>query len=213
MAPSYKLIYFNFTGRGEPIRMLLTYGGIPFEDIRFEVDEWPKIKPTTPLGQVPILEIDGKSYTQTIPLCRYLGRLLKIDGKDMVEDLAIESAVEMIWDMLKTAYESKFEPQEERQKQLLDKLHGQMTVLLAKLEEDTKKNGYIAINRISWADLIFLCGYEDLENILAGENTFVKYPNLLKLKKKLLENKNIREYLQKRPANPLMTAYSLKNDL
>lgn len=46
MAPSYKLLYFNFTGRGEPLRLLLAYGGIPFEDNRFEWDDWPKIKPS-----------------------------------------------------------------------------------------------------------------------------------------------------------------------
>lgn len=56
----------------------------------------------TPLGQLPVLEIDGKGYTQTLPLCRYLGRLLKLDGKDMLEDLAIDSAVEMTWDMLRS---------------------------------------------------------------------------------------------------------------
>lgn len=46
MAPSYKVIHFNFNGRGEPIRMLLTWGGIPFEDNRIEWADWPKIKPS-----------------------------------------------------------------------------------------------------------------------------------------------------------------------
>lgn len=59
------------------------------------------------------------------------------------------------------AYESKFEPQEERQKQLLDKLHGQMTVLLAKLEEDTKKNGYIAINRVGNNNNLYFILFND----------------------------------------------------
>ncbi|CAH1101304.1 unnamed protein product [Psylliodes chrysocephalus] len=213
MAPSYKLLYFNFTGRGEPLRLLLAYGGIPFEDNRFEWDDWPKIKPTTPIGQVPVLEIDGVKYTQTTPLCRYLARVLKLDGKDMLEDLAIETAVEMLWDILKTAYERKFEPEEERKKQILDKLHGQMTVLLGKLDEDTKKNGYIALNRITWADLIFLCVYEDLQNFLAGEDPFKKYPNLENLKNKLLKNKNLQEYLLKRPSNTVNTAYDLKSDI
>ncbi|CAH1101306.1 unnamed protein product [Psylliodes chrysocephalus] len=168
----------------------------------------------TPLGQVPILEIDGKRYTQTMPICRYLGRLLKIDGKDMLEDMAIDSAVEIIWDILKIAYERAMGGgNEEKKKQLLDKLHEQMPVLLGKFEEDTKKNGFIATNKLSWADLVFLCGYEDMENLLAGENPFAKYPHLQKLKNKLLENKNIKEYLLKRPTNTMMTAYNLKNDL
>jgi hypothetical protein len=44
MAPTYKLIYFNSKALGEPIRFLLSYGGIEFEDYRFQSEEWPQIK-------------------------------------------------------------------------------------------------------------------------------------------------------------------------
>lgn len=43
---SYKLTYFNFTGLGEPIRFLLSYLNIDFEDVRFEREQWPTIKPS-----------------------------------------------------------------------------------------------------------------------------------------------------------------------
>lgn len=39
-----KLHYFNITGLGEPIRWILKYGGIEFEDIRYEFEEWPEVK-------------------------------------------------------------------------------------------------------------------------------------------------------------------------
>jgi hypothetical protein len=45
MAPTYKLSYFNVKALGEPIRFLLSYGGVEFEDHRFEGDEWAKLKP------------------------------------------------------------------------------------------------------------------------------------------------------------------------
>ncbi|XP_025408612.1 glutathione S-transferase-like isoform X2 [Sipha flava] len=41
---SYKLTYFNVTGLGEPIRFLLSYLNIDFEDVRFELEQWPSIK-------------------------------------------------------------------------------------------------------------------------------------------------------------------------
>lgn len=45
--PTYKLTYFTIQGIGEPIRMLLSYGGIKFEDIRIEKDkDWPALKPS-----------------------------------------------------------------------------------------------------------------------------------------------------------------------
>lgn len=44
MAPKYKLTYFDFTGLGEPIRFLLSYGGLDFEDHRVTKDDWPSFK-------------------------------------------------------------------------------------------------------------------------------------------------------------------------
>jgi hypothetical protein len=35
-----KLYYFECHGRAEPIRMLLTYAKIPFEDVQYTFEEW-----------------------------------------------------------------------------------------------------------------------------------------------------------------------------
>lgn len=42
--PSYKVIYFNVKALAEPLRYLLSYGNIDFEDIRVSREEWPTLK-------------------------------------------------------------------------------------------------------------------------------------------------------------------------
>lgn len=43
---SYKLTYFPIKALGEPIRFLLSYGEIEFEDERIQFEDWSKFKPS-----------------------------------------------------------------------------------------------------------------------------------------------------------------------
>ena len=60
--------YLDIKGLGEPVRLAMTVGGLPFEDVRLSYDEVRALKATadditkhagSPFGQVPVLEIDG----------------------------------------------------------------------------------------------------------------------------------------------------------
>lgn len=44
--PTYKIIHCKSQGLAEPTRMLLSYGGLKFEDIRLSPDEWQAFKPS-----------------------------------------------------------------------------------------------------------------------------------------------------------------------
>ena len=71
---SYKLTYFNIKGLGHPIRFMFFQGGVPFEDNRIKREDWEAMKPTTPMGQMPLLEVDGKIVCQTAAICRFVGK-------------------------------------------------------------------------------------------------------------------------------------------
>ena len=43
--------------RAETTRILLHYGGIPFEDFVFQREQWAELKTKMPFGQVPVLEV------------------------------------------------------------------------------------------------------------------------------------------------------------
>lgn len=79
--PRIKLSYFNIEGRAEKVRLALILQGINFEDDRISFNDWPKIKPTTKFGQVPIMFIDDREpISQSNAMLHYVGRLGKIFG-------------------------------------------------------------------------------------------------------------------------------------
>lgn len=42
----FKVIYFNVKALAEPLRFLLAYGAIDFDDVRIAREEWPALKPS-----------------------------------------------------------------------------------------------------------------------------------------------------------------------
>lgn len=96
--PTYKLTYFNVQALAEPIRLLLSYGGKTFEDVRVEREKWPALKPNFPMGQLPVLEIDGIQVYQSVAVARYVAKTVGLAGKNDWENLLIDMAVDNIND-------------------------------------------------------------------------------------------------------------------
>lgn len=70
-----KLTYFNLEAAAEKVRLAFAMTETDFEDNRVDFKQWPDIKPTTPWGQLPILEVDGKVWTQSYGMLRWAGQL------------------------------------------------------------------------------------------------------------------------------------------
>ena len=81
-APKHTLVYFHVRALGECPRMIMEYGGIPYEDCGpgpfFGVAGWMDAKPKTPFGQLPLLYVDGeeKPIAQMGAIARYLASLV-----------------------------------------------------------------------------------------------------------------------------------------
>ena len=51
--PALRLQYFDFAGgRGEAARLALAIGGVPFEDERIPLADWPSVRERMPLRAV-----------------------------------------------------------------------------------------------------------------------------------------------------------------
>ena len=55
-----RLIYFDApVSRGEECRLALHLAGVDFEDVRINREAWSALKPQTPYGSLPVLELPG----------------------------------------------------------------------------------------------------------------------------------------------------------
>jgi len=91
-----KLTYFdNPTSRGEECRLAFAVAGVEFEDNRIPPTAWASLKPTTPFGALPILEVEGKpAVSQTNAILAYIGRKYELLPRDEWESLRLQSLME-----------------------------------------------------------------------------------------------------------------------
>ncbi|CAH1406486.1 unnamed protein product [Nezara viridula] len=199
-----KLTYFAMSGIGDPIRLLLSYSNIEFEDIRIgKGEDWQKLKPTLKLPYLPMLEMDGKTHFQTFAICRYLARKAGLNGSSEEEGLAIDATVDTLVDMLKKTVLDYFRPDsEERSKLLKTSLEVTIPFYLNVFEKQLEENnGYLVAGKLTWADIVvltlgtYLCGIFKVD-ILAD------FPKLKEHRQKISELPVIKEWLEKRPADP-----------
>ena len=88
MMSGIKLVYYDGRGRAETIRFVLAMAGKEYEDKRIKpgkswhlenmtsiyfkiVEEMVDLKPTLPMGQLPVLEYNGETLCQSMAIARW----------------------------------------------------------------------------------------------------------------------------------------------
>lgn len=96
-----KLIYFDApVSRGEECRLALHLAGVDFEDNRIGRDAWAALKPTSPFGSLPVLEMPGQPpLGQTNAILVLLGRRYGLHPKDDFEAARHEAMMAHVEDL------------------------------------------------------------------------------------------------------------------
>jgi glutathione S-transferase len=96
-----KLTYFDApTSRGEECRLALHIAGVAFDDIRLKREEWPALKPTTPFGSLPLLEMPGQPpLGQSNAILALIGRLNGLHPTDLFEAARHEAMMGHVEDL------------------------------------------------------------------------------------------------------------------
>ena len=75
--------------------MAFAVAGVEFEDNRIAPSAWSALKPNTPFGALPILEVEGKpAVSQTNAILAYIGRKYELLPRDEWEALRLQSLLE-----------------------------------------------------------------------------------------------------------------------
>ncbi|CAF0883484.1 unnamed protein product [Didymodactylos carnosus] len=203
---TYKLYYFNGRGRGEVIRLIFAAAGQKFEDVRYEHSEWGKHKNEMPLGQMPVLEVDGQKLPQSLSIARFVAKQLHLAGKDNLEQAKADSVVDTIYDLMQQYFTKVFLVQEESQKEeakqkfLKEDATKQLTNLETLLTSYGQNGPFFLGNQLTWADLMFFETVATLSQL--DKNILEKYPKLKRCHEEVGNNPKIAAYLKSRPNTP-----------
>jgi glutathione S-transferase len=151
-----KLTYFDFHGgRGEPARLALSIGRIPFEDDRVQFSDWERRKAETPFGALPVLEVDGKVLAQSNAINRFAGKLANLYPSDPWQAALCDETMDAIEDITNKIVATLFIPEEEKKTQRKALVEGPIPYYLERLQRRLEAHGgrYFADDHLSIADL------------------------------------------------------------
>jgi len=209
MAANYKLNYFNVKGRAEAIRFLFHYAGVPFTDNRVQREQWPAMKPTTPMGQMPVLEEDSKQLCQSVTILRYLAKKFDLVGSNAFESAQADMYVDGIQDLISNTRPLNMAIMQGESEEKLKELYAKMKTeflasFLDRYEKFLAANGgkHLVGQKTTWADIVLgelLGRIEETwdADLLKG------HANLAALKKSIYENAGVKSYVAGRPATKM----------
>ncbi len=152
-----KLTYFDMDGgRAETTRIALSIAGIEFEDHRISFEEFGGLKSTFPLSSVPIIEIDGQTYTQSNAMSRYFGKQAGLYPEDPWQAFLCDEAMYIIDDVSNAMGKTMGLTGDELKAARESFIAGILTTALKLLSNRLENAGgeYFAANQLTIADLV-----------------------------------------------------------
>ncbi|GFN93427.1 glutathione s-transferase [Plakobranchus ocellatus] len=202
--PTIKLHYFPLRGRGETSRLVLHAANREFVDDRIQFADWSALKPKTPFGSLPYLEVGDEAFGQAQAIASYLARENNLYGSSNLDALKIEQIQGLREDLfveeLKVWKENDEAKKAEMTKNMNEVVYPKFLAYFERLIKDnqTKTNSkFTAGDKLSLADIIVFEGTETLRqknSALLDQYPVVKEVNVL-----VASQESIKKYLDQRP--------------
>jgi len=199
--PQYKLYYFNIRGLADPIRLAFAQVGVPFEDVRISMEEWPQWKEKFPFGQCPVLETkDGHRLTQSMAILRYIGRKYDLEPNNEWDRAVCDEMATSWFDMFLKMGPAFSTKEKETQKQLFCKAIDEFVKPRLQIFDERlshSKHGFIVGDKITWADFFIYNIFWMIQHFL--KVSLESYPHVDKFIHKIEALPNVKEWQTKHP--------------
>uniref|UniRef100_A0A0M3I3X4 Glutathione transferase n=1 Tax=Ascaris lumbricoides TaxID=6252 RepID=A0A0M3I3X4_ASCLU len=158
-----------------------------------------------PLGQVPVLEVDGVKIAQSVAIARYLGHKFQLDGRDAVENAQLDMLAELISDALNAdgikqwPYVLLGVINEDKAQYFKQKVEPALAAFAPLIEKFLirNRNGLLIGNKETWVDVLaaeFFSKFIDF----GEENCLDAYPHILSHIQRIHNLPPIRDHIRKR---------------
>nr|WAS27873.1 glutathione S-transferase [Mythimna separata] len=194
--------YFKSKALGEQSRLLMVYGGIDFEDYRVDYyTEWADFKSKTKFGFMPMLEIGGKQYAQSLAISRYLARRVGLAGDTLEEALEIDQNIDLFNEFRLKASDIFFETDEAvKERKYAEAVKNVFPDYLEKLSNIiNENNGHLALGKLTWADFVLTGTFLFLKMITRIPDLEKKYPAFQRVLDNVYSIPQIKAYAEKAP--------------
>merc|ERR1712018_323156 len=195
-----KLIYFNARGRAELARLILAQAGEDYIDERIEREDWPRLKPSMPGGQMPVLEVDGVKLGQSMTIARFLANKFNLAGSTPLEKGQADMIVDFCTDFFNELVKGYFEKDETKKKELEEKMKNEVApAFLKNMTTIITSNGgqWLVGKGLTWADIAVSMIIEMMAS--KDEAILTKCPPLGDLMKRVHSQPKIKAWREKRP--------------
>ncbi len=156
------LHHFHFNSRAMVARAAMVYRNQPFVDKRIKYDEWVNLKYSGiyEFRVLPMLEVEGRKYTQMYAINNYIGRKMDLFFEDIEEDYKINSLLNSYEDFAGKSRKAHLLHTEQERIQAVDDFKNiHAPFYLQAYEDRYKKWGgkYMIGNKFTMADIYVTC--------------------------------------------------------
>lgn len=202
--PTYKLVYFNGRGRAELCRLIFAQAGVQYEDRRVTQEEWQELKPTTPFGTIPILQVDDKMLSGSTPISRYLAENLGLAGSNDIENCELAGIGDFLNDLVMKLGQHLLADDDKKPELMKELKETHFPKYLGGVEKWITSNncsdGWIYGQKVTYIDLALFLLTEYLCTI--EPSALEAFPALKNLEEAVKNLPNIAKWLKERPVTP-----------